>query len=363
MAPRTKFSDPVVPLTDSFGVLAREAVQLSDLARETLRQSESRYRRLFETAQDGILLLNVNTAQIEDVNPYLVELLGYSHAEFLGKKIWEVGAFSDIAESKEMFAELQAKAYVRYENLPLKTKLGAIISVEFVSNMYDCEGVEVIQCNIRDISERKRADSKIQQYIKQLKTLLMSTVEMATVISEMRDPYTAGHERRVGALAVAIGVELGFDANRQEGLRIAGYLHDVGKMSVPFEILSKPGRLTAIEYQLVQGHSQASFDILKRVEFGWQVAEIALQHHERMDGSGYPKGLVGEAILFEARIMAVADVVEAMSSHRPYRPGLGIEKALAEIERGRGAAYDPRAVDACLRLYREKDFSLPVIHG
>jgi HD-GYP domain-containing protein (c-di-GMP phosphodiesterase class II) len=175
----------------------------------------------------------------------------------------------------------------------------------------------------------------------------------------MRDPYTAGHERRVAEIAVAIGRDFGFDDRRLEGLRVAGYLHDVGKMTIPSEILSKPGKLSAIEFQLIQGHARASYDVLKDVEFPWPVAQVALQHHERIDGSGYPQGLKGEAIMLEARIMAVADVVEAMSSHRPYRPGLGIAKALAEIERGRGTAYDIQAADACLRLFREKGYTVP----
>ncbi len=212
---------------------------------------------------------------------------------------------------------------------------------------------------LQDISEKKRAKEEILRYDAQLKTAFMSTVEVATIISEMRDPYTAGHERRVAEIAVAIGAELGFDAHRQEGLQVAGHLHDIGKITIPSEILSKPGKLSPIEYQLVQGHVQASFDVLKGVEFPWPVAQIALQHHERMDGSGYPQGLKGEAILLEARIMAVADVVEAMSSHRPYRPGLGIESALAEIERGRGSAYDVAVADACLQLFREKRYQLP----
>jgi putative nucleotidyltransferase with HDIG domain len=175
----------------------------------------------------------------------------------------------------------------------------------------------------------------------------------------MRDPYTAGHQRRVAEIAVAIGAELGFDAHRQEGLRVVGYLHDIGKITIPSEILSKPGKLSAIEFQLIQGHAQAGYDVLKGVAFPWPVAQVALQHHERMDGSGYPQGLKGDAILLEARIMAVADVVEAMSSHRPYRPGLGIDKTLAEIERGRGTAYEPLVVDACLKLFREKGYTIP----
>jgi putative nucleotidyltransferase with HDIG domain len=158
---------------------------------------------------------------------------------------------------------------------------------------------------------------------------------------------------------MAIGAEMGFDAQRLEGLRVGGYLHDVGKITIPAEILAKPGKLSAIEYELIKGHAQAGYDILKDVEFPWPVAQMAYQHHERLDGSGYPRGLKGEAILLEARIMAVADTVEAMSSHRPYRAALGKEKALEEIARGRGSAYDPVVADACLRLFREKDYALP----
>ena len=182
---------------------------------------------------------------------------------------------------------------------------------------------------------------------------------MAATMGELRDPYTAGHQRRVAEIAVTIGAELGLDARRQEGLRVAGQLHDVGKITIPAEILSKPGKLKPTELLLIKDHAEAGYDILKIVEFPWPVAEVALQHHERMDGSGYPQVLKGEAILLEARIMAVADVVEAMSSHRPYRAGLGIDKALAEIERGRGTAYDPLVADTCLKLFREKDYTIP----
>ena len=140
---------------------------------------------------------------------------------------------------------------------------------------------------------------------------------------------------------------------------MSGYLHDIGRIGIPSEILGKPGKLSALEFELVKGHAQASHDVLHRMEWPWPVAEVALQHHERLDGSGYPQGLKGDAILLEARIMAVADVVEAMSKHRRYRSALGIDKALAEIERGRGSIYDMQVVDACLRLFREKAFALP----
>ncbi len=212
---------------------------------------------------------------------------------------------------------------------------------------------------IQDISEKKRADEKIQRYVEQIKTAFMSTVQVATTLSEMRDPYTASHERRVAEIAVALGAELGVDSRVQEGLRVAGYLHDIGKITIPAEILVKTGKLSPTEYLLIKEHPKAGYDVLKDVAFPWPVARVALEHHERIDGSGYPHGLKGEDILFEPRIMAVADVVEAMASHRPYRPGLGIDKALAEIERGRGSSYDPAVADACLRLFREKCYQLP----
>ena len=212
---------------------------------------------------------------------------------------------------------------------------------------------------LQDISEKKRAEEQIQRYVTQLETAFMRTVEVATTIGEMRDPYTAGHQRRVAEIAVAIGAEIGWDARRLEGLRVAGCLHDLGKITVPSEILAKPGKLTPIELLLIKQHPQASYDILKGIEFPWPVAEIALQHHERLDGGGYPQGLKDGAILPEAKILAVADTIEAMSSHRPYRPGLGIDKALAEVERGRDSAYDADVVDACLRLFREKGYAVP----
>ena len=215
------------------------------------------------------------------------------------------------------------------------------------------------EVRLRQSEEKKRDEEKIQQYITQLQDAFMNTVEVAMNLSEMRDPYTSGHERRVAEIAVAISAELGFDANRQQGMRVAGYLHDIGKITIPAEILSKPGKLSDIEYTMIKGHAQASYDVLKNVDFPWPVAQVALQHHERIDGTGYPQGLKGEGIIIEARILAVADVVEAMSSHRPYRPGLGIDKALDEIKRGSGITYDVTVVNACLKLFNEKGYKLP----
>jgi len=188
---------------------------------------------------------------------------------------------------------------------------------------------------------------------------LEDTVLAIAATAEMRDPYTAGHERCVAELAAAIAREMGLAEHAVEGLRFGAMIHDLGKIKIPAEILVKPTRLTPIEYELIKGHAQAGYDILKGISFPWPVAQMVRQHHERLDGSGYPDQLKDGAIILEARILAVADVVEAMSSHRPYRPGLGVEKALAEIGRGRGMQYDVQVVDACLRLFREKGYTLP----
>src|SRR5665648_338603 len=184
----------------------------------------------------------------------------------------------------------------------------------------------------------------------------LNTINTIAKIVETRDPYTSGHQKRVAKLACAIAEEMSLPQDKTEGLYAAGILHDIGKMNVPAEILSKPGRLSEIELSLIKTHPQAGSDIIKEMEFPWAVSLIVLQHHERIDGSGYPQGLKGDEILLEARIIGVADVVEAMASHRPYRPALGIDKALEEISQNRGILYDPEVVDACLKLFKEKGF-------
>jgi putative nucleotidyltransferase with HDIG domain len=175
-------------------------------------------------------------------------------------------------------------------------------------------------------------------------------------IIESRDPYTAGHQQRVCQLATHIAKELGLPKDKIEGVRIASLIHDIGKIGLPTEILSKPTRLTNIEFDLIKNHSQIGYNILKSIDFFYPIAQIVLQHHERLNGSGYPNNLKGDEILLEVKIIGVADVVEAMSSHRPYRPALGIDKALEEISQNRGILYDPEVVDACIKLFKEKGF-------
>ena len=204
--------------------------------------------------------------------------------------------------------------------------------------------------------ERDEAQNKIKKQLSQLESNLEGTIKAMTRVVELRDPYTAGHETRVAELAVAIAKEMGLTDEQVHGIHLAGEVHDLGKIQIPAEILSMPRRLTEIEYSLIKGHPQAGYDILKDIDFPWPIAQMVLQHHERIDGSGYPQGLKGDEILLEARILCVADVVEAMSSHRPYRPGLGIDVALDEIKKGRGTIYDPQVVDACMALFREQGY-------
>jgi len=208
--------------------------------------------------------------------------------------------------------------------------------------------------NLEEIVEKRTAE--LRETLDKLRKAIMAIIQAMTRTVEVRDPYTAGHQRRVANLARYIATEMGLSENQIDGIRLAGVLHDLGKISVPVELLTKPSRLNEIEYKMIQTHPQVAFDILSEIEFPWPIAQIVYQHHERIDGSGYPLGLSGSKILIEARIIAVADTVEAMSSHRPYRPSLGIDEALKEISQNRNVIYDPHVVDACMSLFRDKQF-------
>jgi len=218
------------------------------------------------------------------------------------------------------------------------------------------ENARLFQAVQRELVERKRAEEELKDNLERLRKTLGGTIKAIASTVEIRDPYTAGHQRRVANLARAIATEMGLSKDQIDGIRMAGVTHDIGKISIPAEILSKPIKLNALEIGLIREHPQIAYNVLKEIDFPWPVADIVLQHHERTDGSGYPQGLSGDEIILEARILAVADVVEAMASFRPYRPARGLDKALEEISQNRGVLYDAEVVDVCLKLFAEEKF-------
>lgn len=503
-----------------------------------------RYLRLFETAQDGILILDFSTGKIEDANPFITNLLGYSKEELVGKELWEIGPFVDKEAAKAAFKELHDKGYVRYDDLPLRHKDGRNLAVEFVSNAYTVNGDKVIQCNIRDISDRKISDralrvsedllekqnwavlayahaaislsraedestlindvcsaivkeapyvlawvgmaefnegktvrvagmdgtavkyaenlqlswaenavsgigpvgecirsgkstvvldtkqdprfkiwleraskfdircvvaspihdgtktigalavyskitnafteseihlfenladeigyglrsikhrQELAQEVKerqiaqdQLTLALESTIAAMSKTMEWRDPYTAGHQKRVAEIATIIGEKMGLSQDRLQGLHMAGMVHDIGKIAIPSEILTKPTALTDLEKRMVQEHVESGYQILKDIPFNAPIADIVRQHHERVDGTGYPLGLKGDQILLESKILAVSDTIEAMGSHRPYRPARSLELTFSEIRRLSGSYLDEDVVKAALELFEDQ---------
>jgi len=257
-------------------------------------------------------------------------------------------------------SEALKRGYASSIALPLRDNdhtFGALTIYAHEPDAFDGEEVNLLTELADDIGYgvialRTRIDREAG--LRRLGRAVEETVQVIASAVETRDSYTSGHQRRVARIAEAIAIEMGLPEETTHGLRLAGIVHDVGKLGVPAEILSKPSRLSPTEYELVKGHVRTGYDILKQVEFPWPIADIVLQHHERLDGSGYPNGLKGDAILIEARILAVADVVESMISHRPYRPARGLDAALAEIQQGKGRLYDPRVVEACVKVMRER---------
>jgi len=295
---------------------------------------------------------------ILDINLRFSELFGYSLKEIKGKNINSgiIHPPDKIEEGKGLDNKAISKGYVNFETIRQK-KDGTLFPVSLSGSPVIVDGkYRGIIGMFADITERKKTEEQIKESFKKLKKTMEDSIYAISMITEARDAYTAGHQRRVTKLAIAIAKEMGFPKDRVEGIKIASLTHDVGKINLPAEILSKPGKLSEIEFNLIKNHSQIGYDILKKIDFLWPVAEIVLQHHEKINGSGYPRGLKGDEILLEAKIICVADVIEAMSSHRPYRPALGIDAALEEITQNKGILYDPEVVDVCLKLFKEKGF-------
>jgi PAS domain S-box-containing protein len=470
----------ISPVKDTSGEITGDSIIVRDITERKrleslLLDSEEQYRRLFETASDGIVLLEKREGKITHANPATEKMLGYTKNESIGSKLQDIGVMLDTSDFQTTMQNLNKSGIINYRNVKVETKSGQHIDTE----IYLVDRAKLVQCNIRDITERKLAKEDLKQaeeryrsifenaqegifrstpdgkmimanqamakmfgyaspkelitgitdvarqhyvnpedrrklkemieehgFIKgyeaqlyrkngsivwisitmhavrdekghilyydgideditnrkenteRMRKALGATVRAIAVTVETRDPYTAGHQRRVADLSRSIATEMKLSVDQIDGIRMAATIHDLGKISVPADILSKPKKLTDIEFSLIKTHPQSGYDILQDIDFPWPVARIVLEHHERMNGSGYPNGLTGDNILLESRIIAVADVVESMGTHRPYRPSLGIDAALEEIEKNRGTLYDDAVADACLRLFRERGYQL-----
>jgi len=460
-------------------LLAIEDITEHKRLENILTESEELYKGVFRTASDGILLLEKFEGKIAHINPAAEKMLGYSTEECIGNKLQDIGFMLDVGDFPATIQALNTSGIINYKDIMVTTKSGHCIN----SDIYFVNRSSVVQCNIRDTTERRQAETalweseerlrdiifsiadwvwemdkngyysyssqkgfdlfgesredvigktpfdfmppdeakrvaaifseivadkapikdlenwnikrngekiclltngvpmldedgnlkgyrgvdkditsqklaeeELKQTLEKLRKSLMGTIQALSSTVETRDPYTAGHQKKVSKLASAIAQEMGLSNDIIDIIRMAGIIHDIGKVAVPAEILSRPGKLTDIEMNLIKVHSQTGYDILKDVGLPYPIAEMVLQHHERLDGSGYPNGLKGDMILIEACIIAVADVVEAISSHRPYRPALGIDVALEEIEKNKGVLYNDNVVGVCVKLFQEKGF-------
>jgi len=292
---------------------------------------------MIEGNADGIIIFDENETVLF-VNPAAESLFGRKAEELIGDPL---GYPLVVGETTEL-------DIVRGTEGPLVAEM-RVVETKW-------QGRKAFLASLRDITEHSQTKEALRKTLDDLKKTMSGTIRAMAAMAERRDSYTGGHQQRVADLSRAIAREMGLLPFEIEGLYLASLIHDIGKISIPAQILVKPTQLTDLEFSMIRGHSQEGYEMLKDVQFAWPVARIVLQHHERMDGSGYPQGLSGDDILKEAKILGVADVVEAMASNRPYRPALGIEKALQEIEKNRGRLYDPQVVGVCLRLFSEKGF-------
>jgi len=318
-------------------------------AEKTLVESEEKYRAIFENTGTATVILEENTV-ISMGNSQFEKLSGYSKDEIENKMKWTDFV---IPEDLERMKEDHIARRKAGEKPPTEYEFSFIDKKGVIKNIFlkvgIISGTVKSIASLIDITESKQAE-------KRLKKTMDAAIDTMSNIIEAKDPYTAGHQHRVCQLATRIAQEMKLPPDKIEGIRIASLIHDLGKISLPAEILSKPTKLADIEFSLIKGHSQTGYDILKSIDFSYPIAQIVLQHHERLNGLGYPNNLKGDQILPEAKIIGVADVVEAMSSHRPYRPALGMDKALKEISQNKGILYDLKVVDVCIKLFKEKDF-------
>lgn len=360
---RAKATDPfgyiIKPFEDRELAINIEMALYKHRLDRKLRDNERWLHTTLHSIGDGVVATDAE-GRITFLNAEALKMLGTDDNRAVGRELDAVLHFFDeiggelVLDMAGQALRPGSHAEVRGDLMLVAKEGGRLpvqVSIAPISRG-DGGGVMGSVLVIRDVSGRRQAEMDLKRTVNQLRLTVKQTVNALAITSEKRDPYTAGHQQRVSQLACTVASEMGLDEDTIEGIRVAGLLHDIGKIYVPAEILSKPARLTTMEMGIMKTHSEVGYDILKEVPFPWPVADIVLQHHERMDGSGYPNGLSGEEMLVQSRIISVADVVEAMSSHRPYRAALGIERALDEISRNKGKLYDSDMVDICLRLFR-----------
>ena len=332
----------------------REAKQRSE---DQLRQGEERFRNFFERHSSVMLIIDPDSGRVVNANNAASAFYGWPIDQLCQMHIQQINTLS----SEEIKAAMKKSRIGEQNHFFFQHRIAdnSVRDVEVYSITIEIGGKDLLYSIIHDITDQKVGEQKIRGYVKQLENAMRSTLQAVAKVVEAHDPYTAGHDERVGQLAADIAREMGWSEEKCSTLNLIGLVHDIGKMSIPSEILGKPGHLSAIEFELIKTHAEQGYQILKNVEFSLPIAEIIREHHERMDGSGYPRGLKGDETLFEARILAVADVLESMASHRPYRPAFSIEETLHEIESHREQHFDAEVVDATLRLFREKGYQLP----
>ncbi|MGD0275283.1 MAG: PAS domain S-box protein [Syntrophales bacterium] len=325
---------------------------------EALRESEEKFRKLAETAPVAIFIYQDD--RFVWVNHLMCRITGYDRQALLRLNLWDIihPDHREFVRNRGRVLFKTSGTSSRFE-FKFATKSGEMRWCDFAAAQIEYGGEPAVIASAYDITDRKLSDEELIRTSDNLHHAVGGTIQAMALAVEIRDPYTSGHETRVTDLATAIAREMDLPVKQVEAVNMAAMIHDVGKLYIPAEILSKPGNLNPMEVRLIHTHAKAGYDILKDITFPWPLADIVYQHHERLDGSGYPQKIKGDEILKEACIIAVADVVEAMSSHRPYRPTLGVDNALEEIDRNRHTLYDNEIVEACINLFQKLGYKMP----